>query len=265
MDKKEIAAKYERFIDILERLRKECPWDKVQTWESLRTNSIEEVYELADALERNDVNEVRKELGDVFLHVNFYSLIAEEGGLFKTEDVIDGISEKLVYRHPHIFGDVKAETAEDVSKNWEALKLKEKDGNKSVLSGVPSALPALIKAYRIQGKAKGVGFDWDDVSGAWEKVKEEIDEFQEEVKNADADKMEAEFGDVLFSLINIARHYHINPENALERTNKKFIRRFNYLEEHTIKQGRNLHEMTLEEMDKYWDEAKALEKKEQKK
>ena len=260
MNKTLINNAYNHFIDILERLRKECPWDKVQTWQTLRTNTIEEVYELAEALENNDTDNVRKELGDVFLHVNFYSLIAEEDNKFNTQDVINSISEKLVYRHPHIFADAKAETADDVSKNWEQLKLKEKGGNTSVLAGVPSALPALIKAYRIQGKTKGVGFDWDDVSGAWDKLKEEISEFQAEVDNNDRDKMEAEFGDVLFSLINIARHYNINPENALERTNRKFISRFNYLEQQTIKKGINLHDLSLAEMDKYWDEAKALEK-----
>ncbi|MCQ2228666.1 MAG: nucleoside triphosphate pyrophosphohydrolase [Bacteroidales bacterium] len=251
---------YQRFIEVLQRLRKECPWDREQTWQSLRTNTIEEVYELVDAIQKCDNKEVQKELGDVFLHVNFYALIAQEQGLFNMADVIDSLCQKLIYRHPHVFGNAEAQTSDDVSHNWEQLKLKEKDGNKSVLSGVPSALPALIKAYRVQGKAKGVGFDWDNVDGAWDKLQEEIAEFKQEVDKNDKDNMEAEFGDMLFSLINIARHYHINPENALERTNQKFIRRFNYLEEHTIKQGRDLKDMTLEEMDKYWNEAKMLEK-----
>ena len=258
------TEKYQEFDNILRRLRKECPWDKEQTWQSLRTNTIEEAYELADAIQKsadgNNDNDVKKELGDLFLHVCFYALIAEEQGKFNMRDVIDALCQKLIFRHPHVFGTEKAQTATEVSNKWEELKLKEKDGNKTVLGGVPDALPALIKAYRIQGKAKGVGFDWDNVDGAWDKVKEEIAEFDAEAKQNNCDAMEAEFGDVLFSLINIARHYHINPENALERTNKKFIRRFNYLEEHTIKQGKKLKEMTLEEMDKYWDEAKKLEK-----
>lgn len=257
------TQQYEEFNQILRRLRKECPWDREQTWQSLRTNTIEEVYELADAIQKseskNNFDGVKKELGDVFLHVNFYALIAEEMGKFDIADVINALCQKLVYRHPHVFGEEKAHTAAEVSSNWEQLKLKEKDGNQSVLGGVPSALPALIKAYRIQGKAKGVGFDWDNVSGAWEKVNEEIAEFEAEAKCNNRDAMEAEFGDVLFSLINIARHYNINPENALERTNQKFISRFNYLEEHTIKQGKNLKDMTLEEMDKYWNEAKKME------
>ncbi|MBR6250186.1 MAG: nucleoside triphosphate pyrophosphohydrolase, partial [Bacteroidales bacterium] len=225
---------YEEFANVLKRLRKECPWDKVQTWKSLRTQTIEEVYELTDALQKNDIENVKKELGDVFLHVAFYAEIAEEQGLFDLSDVIKQLTEKLIYRHPHIFGNVEANDAETVSRNWEKLKLKEKDGNKSVLSGVPNALPALIKAYRIQGKAKGVGFDWDTPEGVWDKVREETEEFRKEVESNDRDKMEAEFGDMMFSLINLARQYKINPEDALERTNKKFISRFNYLESQTI-------------------------------
>ncbi|MBE6340526.1 MAG: nucleoside triphosphate pyrophosphohydrolase [Marinilabiliaceae bacterium] len=251
---------YEEFAKVLKRLRKECPWDKVQTWKSLRTQTIEEAFELADALQKNDIENVKKELGDVFLHVAFYAEIAEEQGLFDLSDVIKQLTEKLIYRHPHIFGNVEANDAETVSRNWEKLKLKEKDGNKTVLSGVPDALPALIKAYRIQGKAKGVGFDWDTPEGVWDKVREETEEFRKEVENNDRDKMEAEFGDMMFSLINLARQYKINPEDALERTNKKFIRRFNYLESQTIAKGLDLKDMTLPEMDKFWDEAKALEK-----
>lgn len=253
--------KYKEFDAVLERLRKECPWDKVQTWKSLRTNTIEEVFELSEALVNNDDNNVRKELGDVFLHVAFYAKIAEEEGKFELADVLESLTEKLIYRHPHIFGNVEANDAETVSRNWEQLKLKEKDGNKGVLSGVPSSLPALIKAYRIQGKAKGVGFDWDEPEQVWDKVKEEINEFKAEVAAGNRDAMEAEFGDVLFSIINLARQYNINPEDALERTNRKFIKRFNYLEQKTIKQGVNLKDMSLEEMDKIWDEAKTLEHK----
>ncbi|MBP5420085.1 MAG: nucleoside triphosphate pyrophosphohydrolase [Bacteroidales bacterium] len=251
---------YEEFAKVLKRLRKECPWDKVQTWKSLRTQTIEEAFELADALQKNDIENVKKELGDVFLHVAFYAEIAEEQGLFDLSDVIKQLTEKLIYRHPHIFGNVEANDAETVSRNWEKLKLKEKDGNKTVLSGVPDALPALIKAYRIQGKAKGFGFDCDTPDGVWDKVREETEEFRKEVENNDRDKMEAEFGDMMFSLINLARQYKINPEDALERTNKKFIRRFNYLESQTIAKGLDLKDMTLPEMDKFWDEAKALEK-----
>ncbi|MCQ2227473.1 MAG: nucleoside triphosphate pyrophosphohydrolase [Bacteroidales bacterium] len=257
---KDTLEALERFDEILRRLRKECPWDKKQTWDSLRTNTIEETYELADALASHADDEVRKELGDVFLHIAFYSLIAEEQGKFSLADVVNSLCDKLVYRHPHVFGNVTAETSDEVTSNWEKLKLKEKDGNKTVLGGVPGSLPAMIKAYRVQGKAKGVGFDWDDANGAWDKLHEELDEFKAEVDKGDADAMEAELGDVLFSVINVARMHHINPENALERTNRKFISRFNYLESKTIAQGIDLRSMTLAEMDKYWDEAKALEK-----
>ena len=238
-----------RFLDILDELRVKCPWDRKQTNESLRPNTIEETYELCDALMRDDKKEICKELGDVLLHVAFYAKIGSETGDFDIKDVCDKLCDKLIFRHPHVFGEVKAETAGQVSENWEQLKLKEKDGNKSVLSGVPAALPSLIKAYRIQDKARNVGFDWEEREQVWDKVKEEIGEFQEEVANMDKDKAEAEFGDVMFSLINAARLYKINPDNALELTNQKFIRRFNYLEEHTIKEGKNLKAMTLEEMD----------------
>ena len=200
--------------------------------------------------------ERQKELGDVLLHVAFYAKIGSETGDFDMKDVCDKLCEKLIFRHPHVFGEVKAETAGQVSENWEQLKLKEKDGNKSVLSGVPAALPSLIKAYRIQDKARNVGFDWEEREQVWDKVKEEIAEFQVEVANMDKDKAEAEFGDVMFSLINAARLYKINPDNALERTNQKFIRRFNYLEDHTIKEGKNLKDMSLDEMDAIWNEAK---------
>ncbi len=237
-------------------LREKCPWDRKQTFQSLRSNTIEETFELADAIQREDMMNIKKELGDVLLHIVFYSKMADERGEFDIADVCNALCDKLIYRHPHVYGNVSAETSEAVKENWEQLKLTEKDGNKSVLSGVPDALPALIKAYRIQDKARNVGFDWEERSQVWGKVREELAEFEAEVDKMDADRMESELGDVLFSIINAARLYKINPENALERTNKKFIRRFNYLEEKTIKQGRDLRSMTLEEMDHYWDEAK---------
>ena len=245
-----------RLLDVLDELRVKCPWDRKQTNESLRPNPREEVYELCDALMKDDKKNICKELGDVLLHVVFYAKIGSETGDFDIKDVCDRLCDKLIFRHPHVFGEVKADTAEQVSENWEQIKLREKDGNKSVLSGVPEALPSLIKAYRIQDKARNVGFDWEDRSQVWDKVKEEIAEFESEVSTMDKDKAEAEFGDVMFSLINAARLYKINPDNALERTNQKFIRRFNYLEEHTLKAGRKLTDMTLEEMDAIWEEAK---------
>ena len=248
-----------RVIDVLERLRVECPWDRKQTNLSLRPNTIEEVYELADALMADDNPNIRKELGDVLLHVLFYSKIGEEKGEFDIVDVCDSLNAKLIYRHPHVFGEVKADDAETVVQNWEALKLKEKDGNKTVLSGVPNALPALVKAYRIQEKAAHVGFDWEERSQVWDKVKEEIAEFEAEAEKGDKEKMEAEMGDVFFALVNAARLYDITPENALERTNRKFISRFTYLEEKVKASGRNLRDLTLGEMDEIWNEAKAAE------
>ena len=245
--RKEQMEAFGRFLDVLDDLREKCPWDRKQTNESLRPNTIEETYELCDALMKDDKKDICKELGDVLLHVAFYAKIASETGDFDMKDVCDRLCDKLIFRHPHVFGEVE---------NWEQIKMKEKDGNKMVLSGVPSALPSLIKAYRIQDKARNVGFDWEDRKDIWKKVKEEIGEFEAEVENMDKDKAEAEFGDVMFSLINAARLYKINPDNALERTNQKFIRRFNYLEEQTIQKGMNLKDMTLEEMDAIWDEAK---------
>ena len=255
--REEQMQSFGRLLDVLDELREKCPWDRKQTNESLRPNTIEEVYELCDALIQNDKKNICKELGDVLLHVVFYAKIGSETGDFDIKDVCDKLCDKLIFRHPHVFGEVKADTAEKVSENWEQIKLKEKDGNKSVLSGVPAALPSLIKAYRIQDKARNVGFDWEDREDVWKKVKEEITEFEAEVGSMDKGKAEAEFGDVMFSLINAARLYKINPDNALERTNQKFIRRFNYLEEHTIKAGRNLNDMTLSEMDELWNEAKS--------
>ena len=245
-----------RFLDILDELRVKCPWDRKQTNESLRPNTIEETYELTDALMREDVKDICKELGDVLLHVAFYAKIADEKGQFDMKDVCDRLSEKHIYRHPHVFGDAVAETAGQVVENWEQLKMKEKEGNKTVLSGVPKSLPTLIKAYRIQDKARAVGFDWQEREQVWDKVKEETGEFEAALDHMDKAEAEAEFGDVLFSLINAARLYHINPDNALEHTNQKFISRFNYVEAHSIKQGKNLKEMSLEEMDKLWEEAK---------
>lgn len=254
----ELTEAFARFFSVLGRLRKECPWDSKQTWESLRPLTIEEAFELTQAIEDNDVADVRKELGDVFLHLAFYALIGEEKGAFNFKDVLNGLCDKLIYRHPHVFGDVKAETTDEVSRNWEQLKIREKDGNKGVLSGVPRALPALIKAYRIQGKARGVGFDWKEPSEAWSKVNEEAAEFKQEVTNGDADAMEAEMGDLLFSVVNIARLYGINPENALERTNRKFIKRFNHIEEGARAQGKKIDELDIDQMEALWQEAKKL-------
>lgn len=247
---------FRRLLEVMDELRAKCPWDKKQTFESLRANTIEETYELCDAIIKKDLKEIKKELGDVLLHIVFYSKIASETEDFDIADVCNSLCDKLIFRHPHVFGDGAAKTAGEVEQTWEQIKQKEKDGNKSVLSGVPEALPALIKSYRIQDKARNVGFDWEDRSQVWDKVKEELSEFQAEIDNQDAEKMEEEFGDLLFSMVNAARLYKINPENALEKTNRKFIRRFNYIEEQTIKAGKNLKDLTLAEMDELWNEAK---------
>jgi XTP/dITP diphosphohydrolase len=241
-------------------LREKCPWDSVQTIESLRTLTIEEVYELSDAIISKDMQEIKKELGDLMLHLVFYSKIGTETNDFDIEDVLNTISDKLVYRHPHIYSDVKVENSEEVADNWEELKLKEKGGNGCVLCGLPNALPAMIKANRIQQKARGVGFDWEKKEQVWDKISEELSELKDEIKVNDQDKIEAEFGDMLFSIINAARLYGVNPENALERTNQKFISRFNYLESKTIKKGKSLKSMSLEEMEKIWQEAKRFDK-----
>jgi MazG family protein len=248
-----------RLLDVLDELRVKCPWDRKQTNESLRPNTIEETYELCDAIMRNDTSGLCKELGDVLLHVVFYAKIGDEKGDFDIADVCTQLCDKLVFRHPHVFGNVEADSAEKVSENWEQLKQREKDGNKTVLSGVPTSLPSLIKAYRIQDKARNVGFDWAKREQVWEKVKEELNEFEAEVAQMNAEKAEREFGDLLFSLVNAARLYHINPDNALEQTNKKFINRFNYVEAQAKQQGRELKDMSLEEMDCYWNEAKKHE------
>lgn len=244
----------------MDELREKCPWDRKQTFDSIRANTIEETYELCDAIMKRDMGEIKKELGDVLLHIVFYSKMASETNDFDIADVCNTLCDKLIFRHPHVFGTGGAKNASQVEESWEQIKRKEKDGNKSVLSGVPDALPALIKAYRIQDKARNVGFDWDEKEQVWEKVYEELGELKAEVSKMDEQNMEAEFGDLMFSMINAARLYKINPENALERTNKKFIRRFNHLESQTLKQGKELSAMTLEEMDKYWEEAKRLER-----
>ena len=255
--RKEKMEAFGRLLDVMDELRVKCPWDRKQTNESLRANTIEEVYELSDALMKDDKMNICKELGDVLLHVVFYAKIGSETGSFDIADVCDKLCDKLIFRHPHVFGQEKADTAQKVTELWEQVKLKEKDGNRRVLSGVPDAMPSIIKAYRVQDKARGVGFDWEKREQVWDKVREEIAEFEAEIEGMDKDRREAEFGDVLFSLINAARLYKINPDNALERTNQKFIRRFTFLEEHTIRQGKSLAEMSLEEMDALWNEAKS--------
>jgi XTP/dITP diphosphohydrolase len=249
---------FDRLLTIMDELRAQCPWDKKQTMETLRHLTIEETYELGDAILDNDLEEVKKELGDVLLHIVFYSKIGSETNTFDIADVCDAICDKLIHRHPHIYGDVKVENEEDVKRNWENLKLKE--GKKSVLEGVPQSLPALVKANRIQEKVAGVGFDWEEPNQVWEKVEEELAEFKVEVEKGDKKAMESEFGDVLFSMVNYARFLKINPENALERTNKKFSRRFQYLEEKAQSLNKPLKDMTLAEMDVFWEEAKLLPK-----
>ena len=254
---KELQLKaFERLLIIMDELREQCPWDKKQTLQTLRHLTIEETYELGDAILDNDLNEVKKELGDLLLHIVFYAKIGSETNDFDMADVCNEICDKLIHRHPHIYSDTKVKDEEEVKQNWEKLKLKE--GKKSVLEGVPRSLPALVKASRIQDKVKGVGFDWEEPHQVWDKVQEELEELQIEVKAGDQDKIEAEFGDVLFSMINYARFLNVNPEDALERTNKKFIKRFQYLESKTGEMGKPLMDMTLAEMDIFWNEAKKL-------
>lgn len=261
--KEEKLQAFGDFLDVLDTLRVKCPWDAKQTNESLRPNTIEEVFELASALMDNDNKNICKELGDVLLHVAFYAKIAEEKNDFDIADVCSALTKKLIYRHPHIYGNVDARDAEAVARNWEQIKLTEKEGNKTVLTGVPAALPALIKSNRIQEKARNVGFDWETPEQVWDKVKEELGEVNAEIESGDSDRLEAEFGDLLFSVVNAARLYGVNPENALERTNRKFISRFNHLEKRANETGKSLKEMTLEEMDRFWNEAKETEAKEQ--
>jgi XTP/dITP diphosphohydrolase len=249
----EKLAAFRELLEIIDRLRVECPWDRKQTNETLRNLTIEETYELADAILEGDRQEIKKELGDLLLHIVFYAKIGSETGDFDIADITRQLNEKLIYRHPHIFGDIEVKNADDVKKNWEELKMRE---GRTVLQGVPRGLPAMIKANRIQEKVKAVGFDWDQRDQVWDKVREELEEFSEEVKKADRDKMESEFGDLLFSVINAARLYGIDPETALEKTNLKFIKRFNYLEQKTLKKGRKLKDMNLDEMNGIWEQAK---------
>ena len=258
--KEEKMQAFGRLLDVMDRLREECPWDRKQTNDSLRPNTIEETYELCDALIRDDQKEICKELGDVLLHVVFYGRIGEEKQQFDIADVCNKLCDKLIFRHPHVYGEAVAKDAEAVLESWEQIKLKEKDGNKTVLSGVPAALPSLIKAYRIQDKARNVGFDWEDKQDVWKKVREELDELEAELRKEDKQRSTEELGDFLFAVINAARLYKLNPDNALEMTNQKFTRRFNYIEQHSIRAGKPLTEMTLEEMDQLWNEAKEQER-----
>jgi XTP/dITP diphosphohydrolase len=248
------AKAFIRLVEIMDRLREECPWDKKQTIDSLRYLTIEEMYELSDAILDKNMDEIKKELGDLMLHIVFYSRIASEKKHFDITDVLNSISDKLIHRHPHIYGDVVANDVKQVKENWEKLKLKE--GKNSVLEGVPKSLPAIVKAYRIQEKVRGIGFDWENKNQVWDKVQEEIKEFQNEEKRNNAEKMEEEFGDVLFSLVNYSRFVNINPEDALEKTNKKFIRRFKYMEQKIKEEGLDLSKLSFEEMNNFWDTAK---------
>ena len=262
-NREEQLKAFGRLLDIMDTLREKCPWDRKQTFDSLRQNTIEESFELATAISRHDMNEISKELGDVLLHVVFYAKMGSETGDFDIADVCNRICDKLIFRHPHVYGDEAAKNAEDVSKLWEQVKLKEKGGNKTVLGGIPDSLPSLVKAYRIQDKVANIGFDWEKREDVWEKVKEEIKEFEEELRTRGERReanVEAEFGDLLFSLINVARLYKIKPDNALEQTNLKFIRRFNYIEKKAKEQGKELKDMSLDEMETLWQEAKALER-----
>jgi XTP/dITP diphosphohydrolase len=245
-----------RLLDIMDELRVKCPWDRKQTNESLRTNTIEETYELCEAIIQNNIPDIQKELGDVLLHVVFYAKIAEDQGQFDIADVCNTLTDKLVFRHPHVFGTAEAETAGQVMQNWEQIKLQEKGGNRTVLAGVPASLPSVVKAHRIQDKARNAGFDWNQKEEVWDKVEEEFTELKAEIASLHADRMESEFGDLFFSLINAARLYKINPDNALERTNQKFIHRFNYMEQQAKEQGKALKDMTLSEMEALWQAAK---------
>ena len=255
-DRKENLSAFNRLLDILDELREKCPWDRVQTNASLRANTIEETYELSEAILNNNPDEIKKELGDLLLHIIFYAKIGEEKNSFDIGDVCNAISDKLVFRHPHVFGDTQADSPKMVEQSWEQIKMKEKDGNKTILDGVPASLPSLVKAYRIQDKARNSGFDWNERRDVWDKVNEEMDELKVEIERMDEERMEGEFGDLLFSIVNAARLYNVNPDNALERTNRKFIKRFTYLEKEAKENGRNLKDMTLAEMEKIWQEAK---------
>lgn len=258
----EQLAAFGRLLDIMDDLREKCPWDRKQTFDSLRQNTIEETYELATAISRHDMNEISKELGDVLLHVIFYAKMGSETGAFDIADVCNRLCDKLIFRHPHVYGEAAAQNAEEVSHLWEQVKLKEQGGNKTVLGGIPDSLPALVKAYRIQDKVANVGFDWEHREDVWDKVHEELDELQAELAKEDGGNKEAEFGDLLFAMINAARLYKIRPDNALEQTNLKFMRRFNYIEQRAKEKGHDLKDMTLDEMETLWQEAKANEQTE---
>jgi MazG family protein len=255
-DREKSLKEFSRLLDIIDELRAKCPWDMKQTNESLRKLTIEETYELADAVFSGSDEGIKNELGDLMLHIVFYAKIGAEKGAFSMAEVLEGINNKLIYRHPHVFGDIKVSGASEVEENWEKLKIKEDNGYKPVLSGVPSSLPAIVKANRVQEKVRGVGFDWEKPEQIWDKVLEEINELKEETRNGNTDSIESELGDVMFSIINASRLYGIDPEAALEKTNRKFIRRFNYLENETIRKGRSLHDMTLDEMNEIWEQAK---------
>ncbi len=257
--RREQMESFERLLNIMDELREKCPWDKKQTFESLRKHSIEEIYELGDAILNMNFDAVKNELGDILLHIIFFSKIGSESGNFDIGDVIENLIEKLIYRHPHVFGELTFSEAYQVEENWEALKLNEKGQNKRVLEGVPVSLPAMVKANRIQEKVRSVGFDWEHKEQVWGKVREELDELESEIKSGNKKKMEIELGDFIFSVVNAARLYDLDPESALERTNQKFIKRFNYLEDMTLLKGKSLHDMSLKEMDVYWEEAKKKE------
>lgn len=255
-DKNKSLEEFNRLLGIIDELRVKCPWDMKQTNDSLRKLTIEETYELADAIFSGSDEGIKNELGDLILHIVFYAKIGEENGVFTMADVLEGINNKLIYRHPHVFGDIKVSGASEVEENWEQLKIREDNGYKPVLSGVPSSLPAIIKANRIQEKVRGVGFDWEKREQIWDKVLEEISELKDEIENHNTESIESELGDVLFSIINASRLYNIDPEAALEKTNRKFIKRFNYLEKETLKKGISLHDMSLDEMNVIWEQAK---------
>lgn len=257
--KEQTLQAFSRLLDIQEELREKCPWDHKQTNESLRPHTVEEAFELCDAILSDNPTEIQKEMGDVMEHLVFYAMIGKEQGRFDMCDVLTKEADKLVFRHPHIYGDLSAANSDEVSKIWEQVKQKEKDGNKTVLSGVPSSLPSLIKAYRIQDKAANVGFDWDKPEDVWQKVFEEINELKAELERGDSERSQQELGDVIFSIVNAARLYHINPDTALEKTNRKFINRFTYIEQKAKQQGRNIKDLTLAEMDTLWNEAKSQE------
>jgi MazG family protein len=258
-NKKEQQEAFGRLLEIMDQLRTECPWDKKQTFDSLRTLTIEETHELTEAIASGNMDNIKKELGDLLLHIVFYAKLGSEENAFDINDIIETLCDKLIYRHPHIFSNISVKDSREVEQNWELLKLTEKDGNKSVLAGIPKSLPSLLKAKRIQDKVCGVGFDWDHREQIWEKVTEELNELRKELENEDDQKAEEEFGDFVFSIINAARLYGINPDDALEKTNRKFLKRFGYLEEKTIKSGKSLKDMTLDEMNTYWEEAKKFD------